>query len=384
MAPMQFPSLENLRARGTRKWTQYSDDVLPLWVAESDFPTAEPVKRAIQDAVDREMFGYTPAHHKLGDALSDFYAERYGWRPNPEWVFPVADVVRGMLLGVEYFTKPDSAVIVPVPSYPPFLEIPATAGREMVEVGAKNGLDLMEVEAAFKNGAGSILLAAPNNPWGYLFDAEELAQLCAIADKYGARVLVDEIHAPIVYPTGGNRHVCAASVSETAANVCITVTATSKAWNIAGLKCAQIVFSNAEDVKIWDGLTGVAKDGTGTLGIVGAEACYRHGTEALEDQLVALQKNRDWLADSLPEAIPGVEFTRPDATYLMFLNFQDTAIGNDPLPAQWLRRNAKVALNEGATFGAGGEHHVRLNFATSPEILAEAVERISAAIRTAE
>ena len=171
MAPMQFPSLETLRARGTRKWTQYSDDVLPLWVAESDFPTAEPVKRAIQDAVDREMFGYTPAHHKLGDALSDFYAERYGWRPNPEWVFPVADVVRGMLLGVEYFTKPDSAVIVPVPSYPPFLEIPATAGREMVEVGAKNGLDLMEVEAAFKNGAGSILLAAPNNPWGYLFGA---------------------------------------------------------------------------------------------------------------------------------------------------------------------------------------------------------------------
>ena len=380
---MQFPSLETLRARGTRKWTQYGDDVLPLWVAESDFPTAEPVKRAIQDAVDREMFGYTPAHHELGGALSDFYAERYNWRPNPEWVFPVADVVRGMLLSVEYFTQPGSAVIVPVPSYPPFLEIPATAGREMVEVGAKNGLDLMEVEAAFKNGAGSILLAAPNNPWGYTFDEEELAQLCAIADKYGARVLVDEIHAPIVYPTGGNRHVCAAGVNDTAANVCITVTATSKAWNIAGLKCAQMVFSNADDVKIWNGLTGVAKDGTGTLGIVGAEACYRHGAEALDDHLVALQKNRDWLIDTLPEAIPGVEFTRPDATYLMFLNFQGTAIGGETMPAEWLRAHAKVALNEGATFGTGGEHHVRLNFATSPEILAEAVDRMGAAIRAA-
>ena len=219
--------------------------MLPLWVAESDFATAEPVKRAIQNAVDREMFGYTPAHHELGPALSDFYAQRYGWHPNPEWVFPVADVVRGMLLGVEHFTTPGSAVIVPVPSYPPFLEIPATAGREMLEVGAQNGLDLMEVEAAFKNGAGSILLAAPNNPWGYLFDEEELAQLCAIADKYGARVLVDEIHAPIVYPTGGNRHICAASVSDVSANVCITVTATSKAWNIAGLKCAKMGFSNA-------------------------------------------------------------------------------------------------------------------------------------------
>ena len=123
---MQFPDLETLRARGTRKWTQFGDEILPLWVAESDFPTAEPVKRAIQDAVDREMFGYTPAHHTLGNSLSRFYSEQYGWTPNPEHIFPVADVVRGMLLGIQYFTKPDSPVIVPVPSYPPFLELPET------------------------------------------------------------------------------------------------------------------------------------------------------------------------------------------------------------------------------------------------------------------
>lgn len=376
---MQFPSLDTLRARGTRKWTQFGDDVLPLWVAESDFPTAEPVKRAIKDAVEKETLGYTPAHHHLGEALSDFYAQRYGWRPDPARVFPVADVVRGMLLGVQYFTTPDSPVIVPVPSYPPFLEIPATAGREMVEVGAKGGLDLMEIDAAFRNGAGSILLAAPNNPWGYTFDEEELAQLCAIADKYGARVLVDEIHAPIVY--SGHKHVCAAGINDTTAHVCLTVTATSKAWNIAGLKCAQMIFSNDEDVKTWKSLTGVAKDGTGTLGIIAAETCYRDGVEALDEQVAALEANRDWLIQILPEAIPGIEFTRPDATYLMFLNFAGTAIGEEREPAGWLRRKAKVALNEGATFGSGGEHHARLNFATSPEILAEAVDRLSAAIR---
>lgn len=373
---MQFPDLETLRARGTRKWTQYDDDVIPLWVAESDFPTAEPVKRAIQDAVDREMFGYTPARHTLGNSVSDFYSERYGWRPNPEWVFPVADVVRGMLLGVQYFTTPDSPVVVPVPAYPPFLEIPATAGRDMVEVGAKDGLDLMEVEAAFKNGAGSILLAAPNNPWGYTFDAEELAQLCAIADTYGARVLVDEIHAPIVYE---GQHVCAAGVSETAANVCITVTATSKAWNIAGLKCAQMIFSNEKDVQIWNSLTGVAKDGTGTLGIIAAQACYEKGQEALHEQLEVLKSNRDFLIENLPQAVPGIQFTKPSATYLMFLDFSDTGI-KDEKPAGWIRREAKVALNEGITFGPGGAHHARLNFATSQDILAEALNRISDAI----
>lgn len=373
---MQFPDLETLRARRTRKWTQYGDDVIPLWVAESDFPTAEPVKRAIQDAVDREAFGYTPAFHNLGGAVSDFHAERYGWRPNPEWVFPVADVVRGMLLGVQYFTKPDSPVVVPVPAYPPFLEIPATAGRELVEVGAKDGLDMMEIEAAFKNGAGSILLASPNNPWGYTFDAEELAQLCAIADKYGARVLSDEIHAPIVYE---GQHVCAAGVNETAANVCLTVTAASKAWNIAGLKCAQMIFSNENDVATWNKLTGVAKDGTGTLGIIAAQACYEEGKEALDNQLAALKSNRDFLIENLPEAVPGIEFTRPEATYLMFLDFSGTAV-KDEKPAAWIRREAKVALNEGITFGSGGAHHARLNFATSPDILAEALNRISDAI----
>ena len=373
---MQFPDLETLRARGTRKWTQFEDDVLPLWVAESDFPTAEPVKSAIQDAVDREMFGYTPAHHTLGDSLSRFYSEQYGWTPNPEHIFPVADVVRGMLLGIQYFTKPGSPVIVPVPSYPPFLELPETAGREMVEVGAKDGLDLMEIEAAFKNGAGSILLAAPNNPWGYTFDEEELVQITNIADKYGARVLVDEIHAPIVYE---GKHHCAAGVSDTAANVCITVTATSKAWNVAGLKCAQMVFSNEKDVDTWKNLTGVAKDGTGTLGIVAAQACYDHGKEALDDQLKTLKANRDHLIENLPEAVPGIQFTKPEATYLMFLDFSGTVI-EDEKPATWIRREAKVALNEGVTFGPGGAHHARLNFATSPEILSEALDRISTAI----
>ncbi len=373
---MQFPDLETLRARGTRKWTQFEDDVLPLWVAESDFPTAEPVKSAIQDAVDREMFGYTPAHHTLGDSLSRFYSEQYGWTPNPEHTFPVADVVRGMLLGIQYFTAPGSPVIVPVPSYPPFLELPETAGREMVEVGAKDGLDLMEIEAAFKNGAGSILLAAPNNPWGYTFDEEELVQITNIADKYGARVLVDEIHAPIVYE---GKHHCAAGVSDTAANVCITVTATSKAWNVAGLKCAQMVFSNEKDVDTWKNLTGVAKDGTGTLGIVAAQACYDHGKEALDDQLKTLKANRNYLIENLPEAVPGIQFTKPEATYLMFLDFSGTEI-KDEKPATWIRREAKVALNEGVTFGPGGAHHARLNFATSPEILAEALDRISTAI----
>ncbi|WP_257181477.1 MalY/PatB family protein [Corynebacterium cystitidis] len=380
---MQFPSLETLKARGTRKWTQYASadpasDVLPLFIAESDFPTAAPVLEAIQKCVDNETFGYTPAHSQLPEAVAQFYNTRYGWRPDPARIFTCADVVRGMLLGIQYFTRPDSPVIVPVPAYPPFLELPETAGRERIDVSATAiGLNLDEIEAAFTAGAGSILLAAPNNPWGFTCSEPELKELTELAARYNARVLVDEIHSPIVLD---GKHVCAAGISETAANVCVTVTATSKAWNIAGLKCAQIIFSNDADVDTWNSLTGVAKDGTGTLGVYAAEACYRHGTEALEQQLDQLRQNRQLIVEKLPQAVPGIQFTEPAATYLMLLDFSATALAEEKQPAGWLRRHAKVALNEGTSFGPGGEHKARLNFATSPEILNEAIDRIGAAI----
>lgn len=370
---MEFPDLTTLKARGTRKWTQYGDDVLPLWVAESDFPTAPAVKDAIRGAVANETFGYTPAPQAqvLPKVLADFYEARYGWHPDEDKIFPVPDVVRGILLAIMYFTEGD--VIVPVPAYHPFLEVAETAGRNKIEVGSTGGLDLMEVEAAFRNGAGSIIITNPFNPGGWIFEEEELDQICAIARRYNGRVLVDEIHAPLVYD---GRHVCAAKNNP---DVCITVTATSKAWNVAGLKCAQMIFSNDADVDTFQGLTGVAKDGTGTLGIVAAEACYRDGVEFLDEEVELLRRNRDWLVETLPEKIPGIRFEVPKATYLMFLDFSGTALTTQH-PAAYLRTHAKVALNEGASFGPGGEHKARLNFATSPEILREAVDRIAAAI----
>ena len=155
---MQFPDLQTLQARGTRKWTQFDTDVLPLFIAESDFPTAPAVKQAIVDAAEREMFGYTPAPHahRLGESVSDFYAERYGWRPDPAKVFPVADVVRGVMLAIQYLTEGD--VVVPVPAYFPFLDVAQVAGRTRIDVSSAGGLDLGEVEGAFQHGAGSIIV----------------------------------------------------------------------------------------------------------------------------------------------------------------------------------------------------------------------------------
>ncbi len=369
---MQFPDIDTLRTRGTRKWTVYGDDVIPMFIAESDFPTAPAVKDAIVQACEREMFGYTPAPHahRLGEAVSDFYAARYGWRPEPARIFPVADVVRGVLLAIQHFTQ--GPVIVPVPAYFPFLNIADAAGRERIDVA--NTLNLEEIEQAFKQGAGSIIVTNPYNPGGWVFSEAELDAVCEVARKYGGRVIVDEIHAPLVFD---GQHVCAAANNP---DVCITVTATSKAWNVAGLKCAQMIFSNDEDVATWERINPVAKDGVGTLGITAAEACYDLGREFLDEEVAQLKANRDWLVTHLPDAVPGIKFEVPAATYLMFLDFSDTKL-DDPRPAAWLLKHAKVAMNEGAHFGPGGEHKARMNFATSPEILQQAVERIAQAIR---
>lgn len=390
---MKFPTQDELRARFTRKWTQFEPDVLPLFIAESDFPTAPAVKKVILDYTERECFGYSPAANAVGlaEAVADFHDTRYGWRPDPKKVFWIGDVVRGLLLGIQYFTRPDSPVVVPLPAYPPFLELPETAGRERIDVGVSpsNGdvkegekprLDLEAIEKAFAEGAGSILLANPFNPLGYVFDEEHLNELVALADKYDARILSDEIHAPLVY---NGQHISIAGLSETAARVTMTVTATSKAWNFAGLKCAQIIFSNDADVDIWNSLPHVAQDGVGTLGIIAAEAAYRDGISHLEEEVDYLRETRDWLVEELPKRIPGLITSRPDSTYLLWLDFRNTAIGDKEYPAAWLIQHARVAFNEGLTFGDGGAGQARLNFATSREILEEAIDRVATAIEKA-
>lgn len=368
---MIFPPLSELKARGTLKWTRYDDDILPLWVAESDFATCPEVKQALVDAVQREAFGYPPESTGLAAALAGFSKRRYGWEVDPEQIYAVPDVVRGVYLALNFLTRKDSPVIIPTPAYMPFWELGPSTGREVMTIDAYGGLDLNDIEECFKRGAGSLILCNPYNPLGYTFSRQFLVDLAELAARYDARIISDEIHGPLVYE---GTHIPAASVSDTAAQVCITVTATSKAWNIAGLKCAQIIVTNTEDVAAWEAVPWLLRDGTSTLGLIAAQACYEAPESFLDDQLAQLKANRDFLTANLPAS---VKTTPPEATYLMWLDFRDTPIAH--LPAAQLLKKAKIALNEGTTFGAGGEGHARLNFACSPEMLHEAVERIRAA-----
>lgn len=382
---LTFPTITELRDRGTLKWTQYPEDVLPMWVAESDVATCPQVIDALKASIDREFFGYPPRHElHLGEETSRWYAENTGWTPDPSRIHATADVVRAVILAVQTFTKPGSAIILPTPAYMPFFEVGPATGRELVFVPTlENGPDLAAVEKAFADGAGSLIVCNPNNPLGFTYDAETLRTLAELADKYDARLISDEIHAPIVLE---GKHIPTASVSETADKVTVTAIATSKGWNTAGLKCAQLIL-NEEDEKAWRAVPHVVTEGVSTLGLIAATSAYRDGNEWLAEFVDLLRANSRRIAERLPEVLPGAKYVPNEASYLAWIDVREVepikqalSDGSAPSAQRWILNKAKVAVNPGEAFGDGGEGHIRLNFATSPELLEEGLDRIGRAV----
>ncbi len=375
--------IERLRRRRTVKWTLHGPDVLAAWVAEMDFDVAPPVRAAIMDAVEREDFGYVvPDLGELTTACADFFATRYGWVVPPARIFPVADVLTGISAALDVFASPGTGVVVPTPAYPPFFEIVELTGREavatpMVREAGREVLDLDPVDAALAAGAGSVLLCNPHNPTGRVFTSEELGALAAVVDRHGARVVADEVHAPLIYD--GLGHIPYATVSDCAAEHSVTVTSASKAFNLAGLKCAQVVASNHADASRWRGLQVHEVAGPTPLGIAATTAAYRDGGGWLHDLVEYLDGNRQVLLDQLAAEVPAITWNAPEATFLAWLDCSALGLTD---PARFFLDHARVALSDGPPFGPGCEHHVRLNFATSRALLERIVLAMGEAVRS--
>ncbi|MBO1269315.1 MalY/PatB family protein [Arthrobacter cavernae] len=383
MGSFDFDSLTEveLRARKTVKWNWYKPDVLPLWVAEMDFPTAPAVMDAIREAVQTENFGY-PAFGdpELGQVTAEWCASRYGWSVNPGFIHDVPDVLDGLRLGIEEFTVPGSPVILPTPAYPPFYDVIRLSGRQaieipLVEVDGVSTLDFQRIDEAFSAGAGSIILCNPHNPAGRAFTQQELTTLSTIVERHGKRVLADEIHAPLVF---GRKHIPYASVSAAAAQHTITLTAASKAWNLAGLKCAQIILTNEEDEKTWSELSLVQTMGASTIGIAASIAAYRHGGPWLDEAMAYLEGNRALLKERLERDLPGARLIFPEATYMAWIDFSGLHLPQAPY--NHFLDAAHVALKEGAEFGPGYEGFARINFATTRKILVQALDAMVQAV----
>jgi cystathionine beta-lyase len=365
---------DDLRRAGSVKWTYPPEGVLPAWVAEMDVRPCPPVQDAVRAAVDRGTFGYPPLDTGaagLPQAFAAFAWERYGWAVDPRLVLPCGDVMAGVRFALETLCEL-APVVVPVPSYPPLLHVVPLTGRALVTVpalDAERRLDVPGIEAAFAAGARTLLLSSPHNPLGRVWTRTELEALRDAAARHGARVISDEIHAPLVLP--GARHVPYALLDGTAPHV-TTVTSASKAWNIAGLKCAQIVPGIAADAEALAAAPLVANHGLSPLGLVATVAAYTVGGPWLDAVVAELARRRDELARMLADRLPDIRWTPPEGTYLGWLELPD----DDPA-----RRalEAGVLLGRGPDFGLGFERFARLTFATSAERLDRLVDRLAAA-----
>jgi cystathionine beta-lyase len=378
-------SIDELRRRGSVKWTRGGPDVIGAFVAEMDFGAAPAIEAALLDVIARADFGYLSEHAiaDMAQACAAWQREAYGWTVDPASIRPLPDVVKGLEAAIQVFSRPDTPVILPTPAYMPFLLVPPRLGRQIIQVpmipsGGRLVLDLDGIDAAFKAGGQLLILCNPCNPVGRVYTRDELSALTEVVDRNGGRVFADEIHAPLVYP--GGTHIPYAGISGEAAAHAITATAASKGWNLPGLKCAQLILTNDADAATWAENGFMFEHGASTPGVRASTAAYRAGGGWLADVVGYLDGSRGLLAGLLAEQLPAIRYQPPEGTYLAWLDCRDLGIGDSP--AEFFLAKARVLLTDGAACGDAGRGHVRLNFATPRPVLAEIVRRMAEAVDT--
>lgn len=376
----QMPSL---RRRTSTKWRSYPEDVLPMFIAEMDFPTPPPVKAALEAAIENNDTGYAAtADRGAAQAYADFAAARWGWRPDPERIMYTTDVTVVIVEALRRLIRPGEGVVLTPPVYAPFYHLVAEAGGRPVEVplrddGAAYRLDLPGIDAALAAGARAVLLCNPHNPLGLVHAREELAELAEIVERHGAHVVSDEIHAPLTHR--GATFTPYLSVSDAARRHGVAAASGSKAFNLAGLKAAMFVVDSEPMAQWLATVPDAVSYRTGIMGLLATQEGFRHATDWLDATIEVIESNIALLERQLADKLPQVRFRRGSATYLAWLDMRDLDWGDDP--AEHAAEHAKVALSSGPTFGAGGAGFARMNLACSPDTIVEAVDRLSSAAR---
>ncbi|MFI2296414.1 MalY/PatB family protein [Isoptericola sp. NPDC019571] len=399
--PLEQLTLDDLRRRTSVKWRAYPPDVLPLFVAEMDTPVAPPVVDAVRAALALGDTGYDVGT-TYAEALEPFARERWGWAPDVASSRTMPDVMVAIVEVLRVLTAPGDAVVVTPPVYPPFYGFPGNEGRQVVEapLDADLRLDLGTLEAAFARvtgaaahgtGPGSgrravLLLCNPHNPTGTVHTRAELEAVLALADRYGVRVVADEIHAPFTFErvaAGVPAFVPLLSVA--GSERAIVVQSASKAFHLAGLRAAVALGGSdaADDLRRIPEEAGHAVN---HLAVLAHAAAYRECGPWLDALLAGVRANRGMLARLLAEHAPAVRLQPADATYLAWLDLRAALPGGVPAAdaAAFVLERGRLALEDGVRFGAGGAGWLRLNLATSTAVLTEAVERLGRALAAPE
>ncbi len=377
-------NLDRVRNRPGIKWERHGNDVLSAWVADMDVEVPDFIKEAVIERIEVGGLGYGFYDEPIPvlEAFKSRMDTAFGWNVDTEDVMRVHDVIQGLEWVLHTLTPPGSEIVVQTPVYPPFYSSVEGTGRGWVanpllenEDGWALDFDHLE-EVAARDNVSALLLCHPHNPCGYVMTAADLAQIIEIAERNNLLVISDEIHCDLVYSP--HRHVPTASISELAAQRTVTLTAATKTFNMAGLRMAFIHSSSRQYSPQLKEIRPRMIGGINGLGQVATVAGWEEGDAWIADLVEGLDHNRHLLAELLTEHLPQIRYRPPQATYLSWLDCRELGLGDDP--AEIFMSRGKVALNSGLDFGIEGTGYVRLNFATSPEMLTMIVERMASAV----
>lgn len=372
----------------SRKWDNVGEvfgdtNVLPLWIADMDFTSPPSVIKAIQAKANHGVFGYPAQRTALHDAVIRWTVARHNWQVEKEWINTAPGVVSSISAAVLALTESGDGIIIQPPVYPPFFSCIRDNDRKVIENPLKNvngyyEFDLDDLETKIDSSVKMIVLCSPHNPVGRVWQKDELCKLTDICLKYNLIIVADEIHHDLVF--SGHKHIPLATLSPEIANATVTCIAASKTFNIAGLNTSFIITPDPiKRKKLKKLLNSLEISKTTIFGAAAAEAAYNGGKEWLEELLIYLENNADYLVDYVEQHLPGVKMVKPEGTYLAWLDFREIYPTADQV-SNFLIKEAKVGLNNGLSFGRQGEGFARLNFGCPRAIVQEALQRIEQAI----
>jgi len=384
-----FDTLPKRRGTENAKWNAYDADVLPLWVADMDFVSPQPVIDALRQQVELGLFGYPNMSHgdtldflPLRAAIVDRMAARYGWTIQPQDIVLIPGVVVGFNIAAYAVCAPGEAMLVQPPIYSPMLMAADTTQRRRVDAplvrqpDGSYAIDWDVFESAITSDTRMFLLCNPHNPIGRVYSREELSRTAEICLRHDLSIVSDEIHSDLIYR--GYQHTPIASLSPEIAERTITLIAPSKTFNLPGLQCSIAIIQNADLRQKYKTAQHGLVPWVNLMGLIAGEAAYRDGQDWLDQVLVYLEDNRDFLADFVQRELPSIKMTKTEGTYLAWLDCRDAGIEGSPY--QFFLDKARVALGDGKIFGTGGEGFVRVNFACPRSMLVEALQRMKTAL----
>ncbi|MEC0241856.1 PatB family C-S lyase [Paenibacillus dokdonensis] len=386
---MNFDKIITRNLTGSDKWDGMKNifgtaDALPMWVADMDFESPPSVIAAMQKRVEHGVFGYTMQTDEYKQSIVNWMKQRHDWEIDPEWLVFCPGVVPALSFAIQAFTEPGDKVVIQPPVYPPFHSVVKDHGRELVlnPLKSENGHYSMDLEALEQildsQQVKMLILCSPHNPVGRIWSSEELEALVQLCTRHDVLIISDEIHADLIYEK--NAHIPLAKLSDEAKSRSIICTAPSKTFNIAGLNTSNIIIPDPEIRSIFMKALQLYHVGSiSAIGSTAAEAAYTDGGEWLDEVLTYLQLNIDYVVEYIGKHIPEIKVQKPEATYLLWLDFSSLGMTPNELEA-FLLTKAKLALNKGSAFGQGGAEFMRMNIACPMATVVEAMKRLDAAL----